>query len=315
MTLLPAGESARERHARRAGRGRRQAACGLALLLSACSFSTPTASNADLKDTTPDSGLPRMVGGQAATLLSAFFGLDNGLFSVANLICPGAAGKDGMPLIFSSEIDHKTMQAGDFEVTTAAGVTGQMHCVSLLPATDAGELRTVLLIGAFGDAKVDPPARVRIIGNLHSLDGTRNFRGASIGVIPLAAGPTLIMAERVSGKAVDSGLGNWRTQGDSCPATGVRQAIRVVWAGGVSLKSGKTPGDVERQLYRVRVRTSAGVERDILPMALADAADPDNNHVLCLDTADRVISVSFPRGIFQDPNGDLNPPTSVALQR
>lgn len=289
------------------------AACCLALSLSACGFSTPAASNADLKDTTADRGLPRNAGGQTAHLLSAFFGLDNGLFRIANLICPGAAGQDGMPVIFSSEIDHTTMQAGDFEVTTASGKAGQMHCVSLLPATDAGELRTALLIGEFGDAKKDPPAQVKIIGNLYSIDRSRNFKGASIGVTPLAAGPELVMAERVSGSAVDMGLGNWRTRGSSCPATGSVQAIRIIWAGGVSLKSGDKPGDAERQRYRVKVRNGAGVDREIIPVALADAEDPDNNHVLCLDTADQVISVSFPAGIFQDPNGDLNPPTSVSL--
>ena len=39
----------------------------------------PAASNADLTDTTVDSGLPRVAGGETANLLSAFFGLDNGL--------------------------------------------------------------------------------------------------------------------------------------------------------------------------------------------------------------------------------------------
>jgi hypothetical protein len=273
----------------------------------------PAASNADLKDTTVDSGLPREAGGNTANLLSAFFGLDNGLFRVANLICPGAAGRDGMPVIFSSEIDHTTIQAGDFEVTTAAGVTGEMHCVSLLPATDAGELRTALLIGEFGNAKADPPAQVKIVGNLHSIDRMRNFRGASIGVTPLEAGPELVMAERVSDTAVDMGLGNWRTRGSSCPSKGVIQAIRVVWAGGVSLKSGDQPGDAERQRYRVKVRTGAGEDREVIPLALADLGDPDNNHVLCLDTADQAVSVSFPAGTFQDPNGDLNPQTTVSV--
>lgn len=273
----------------------------------------PAASNADLDDTTIDLGLPRQAGGKTAELLSAFFGLDNGLLRVANLICWGAAGRDGMPVIFSSEIDHTTLQAGDFEVTTAAGVTGDMHCVSLLPATDAGELRTVLLIGEFGDARGDPPAKVKIVGNLHSIDGTRNFRDASIGVIPLDAGPTIIMAEPVSDAAVDMGLGNRRTRGSACPSTGVLKAIRVVWAGGVSLPGGNAPGDAQRERYRVRVRTIEGVDREITPVALADANDPDNNHVLCLDTADQVIAVSLPAGIFQDPNGDLNPQTSVLL--
>ena len=283
------------------------------LALAGCGLTTTAATNTELADTTPNSSVPREAGGQRAELLSAFFGLDDGLFQVANLICSGAAGKDGMPVIFSSEIDHTTLQAGDFRVTTAAGRTGTMHCVSLLPATDAGELRTALLIGEFGNADNDPPARVEVVGNLHSLDGRRNFRGANIAVIPLAAGPQLVLAERVSQGAVDLGLGLARTRGSACPSTGVVQAIRVVWAGGVTLPDGSEPGDAERRHYRVSVRTSEGLDHQIVPVALANLGDGDNNHILCLDTADRVLAVSFPAGVLQDPNGDLNPQTSVAL--
>ncbi|MEH7829170.1 hypothetical protein [Gemmobacter denitrificans] len=111
----------------------------------------------DLTDTTTTAALPRESGGQSATLLSAFFGLDNALPWLSRLICRGAPGKDGMPVIFSTEVDHTTLQVGDFQVTTASGATGQLQCVTLLPATDGGELRTVLLVGEFGDAK--PVAR------------------------------------------------------------------------------------------------------------------------------------------------------------
>ncbi|MEL6241204.1 MAG: hypothetical protein AAFR19_07825 [Pseudomonadota bacterium] len=138
----------------------------------------------DLTDTTTDAGLPRESGGQSAELLFAFFGLDNALSPLSRLICRGAPGKDGMPVIFSTEIDHTTMQAGDFRVTTASGALGQMQCVTLLQATDGGELRTVLLVGEFGTAETDPPVSVEIVGHLHSIDGMLNFRGASIDVTP-----------------------------------------------------------------------------------------------------------------------------------
>jgi hypothetical protein len=281
-----------------------------ALALASCATD---ASNAEREDTTANSGLPREAAGASANLLSAFFGLDNGLPLIAHRICLGAGGKDGMPVIFSEEIDHTTMQAGDFQVTTAGGATGAMHCVSLLPATDAGELRTVLLIGDFGDAGSDPPTEVRVVGNLHSLDGTRNFKGASVAVTPLALVPELVLAERVSDEAVDMGLGMRRTRGSRCPADGVTQAIRVVWAGGVTLANGKEPGDAERQLYKVVVQSEDGKQRDVVPVALADLGDGDNNHVLCLDTADRAVSVALPAGVLRDPNGDLNPQTSVSL--
>ncbi|MEL6103714.1 MAG: hypothetical protein AAFV87_17825 [Pseudomonadota bacterium] len=267
----------------------------------------------DLTDTTTDAGLPRESGGQSAELLFAFFGLDNALPPLSRLICRGAPGKDGMPVIFSTEIDHTTMQAGDFRVTTASGALGQMQCVTLLPATDGGELRTVLLVGEFGTAETDPPVSVEIVGHLHSIDGMLNFRGASIDVTPLAPGPTLVMAEIADPTAPDLGLGQRRTDGDDCPSEGIAQAVRVVWAGGVVLANGDEPGDAERDLYRVTVRAAGGTERDIKPTALADLGDGDNNHLLCLGTADTPISVAFPAGVFVDPNKDLNPETEVAV--
>jgi hypothetical protein len=133
------------------------------LALGGCGAMQTEATSTELSDTTAASGAPTTPDGKRAALLSAFFGLDNGLFQVANLICNGAAGKDGMPVIFSTEIDYTTMQAGDFKVVTESGKTGEMHCVSLLPATDVGELRTVLLIGEFGNADNDPPARVEVM--------------------------------------------------------------------------------------------------------------------------------------------------------
>ena len=57
-----------------------------------------------------------------------------------------------------------------------------------------------------------------------------------------------------------------------------------------------------------------GPGSSVTPTALADLGDGDNNHLLCLDTADTPVSVSFPGGIFTDPNDDLNPATSVAIR-
>ncbi|MEL6452115.1 MAG: hypothetical protein AAFQ19_12720 [Pseudomonadota bacterium] len=267
----------------------------------------------ELTDATAGANLPRQSGGQSAELLSAFFGLDNALPFLARLICRGAPGKDGMPVIFSTEIDHTTLQAGDFQVTTASGATGQMTCVTLLPATDAGELRTVLLVGEFGRAETDPPVQVEVVGHLQSIDGTLDFRGARVDVTPLASGPSLVTAEIADPTARDLGLGQRRTDGDDCPADGIQQAVRVVWAGGVVLANGDEPGDAERDLYRVTVRAADGTERDVAPAALADLGDGDNNHLLCLDTSDTPLSVAFPAGVFVDPNKDLNPDTEVSV--
>lgn len=284
--------------------------CGMAV----ASPSLAEVTSFDLTDTTADAGLPRASGGQSASLLSAFFGLDNALPPVSRVICRGAPGKDGMPVIFATEIDHTTMQAGDFKVTTTSGAVGEMHCVTLLPATDAGELRTVLLVGEFGDAETDPPASVEIVGHLHSIDGTLDFHGEQVDVTPLAPGPSLVMAEIAEPDAPDLGLGPRRTDGTECPSEGTLQAVRVVWAGGVTLESGDEPGDAERDLYRVTVRAADRTEREVTPAALADLGDGDNNHLLCLDTPDTPVSVSFPAGVLTDPNDDLNPATRVAVR-
>lgn len=296
------------------GTVRRRLLAGLFCMMAGAAPSLADVTSLDLTDTTPDASLPRESGGQSAEMLSAFFGLDNDLPWLARLICRGAPGKDGMPVIFSTEIDHTTMQAGDFRVTTASGATGEMLCVTLLPATDGGELRTVLLVGEYGTAETDPPVSVEIVGHLHSIDGTLDFRGAQIDVTPLAPGPSLVMAEIADPAAQDLGLGQRRTDGDDCPTDGIMQAVRVVWAGGVTLENGDEPGDAERDLYRVTVRAADGSEREITPVALADLGDGDNNHLLCLDTADTPVSVSFPAGVFTDPNDDLNPATSVAVR-
>lgn len=294
---------------------RRRLVAALSCVMAAASPSLADVTSLDLTDTTADATLPRESSGQSAELTSAFFGLDNGLPRLASrAICRGAFGKDGMPVIFSTEIDHTTMQAGDFLVTTASGATGDMLCVTLLPATDGGELRTVLLVGEFGTAEADPPVSVEIVGHLHSIDGTLDFRGAQVDVTPLAPGPSLVMAEILDPTAQDLGLGQRRTDGDDCPADGIQQAVRVVWAGGVTLENGDEPGDAERDLYRVTVRAADGAEREITPVALADLGDGDNNHLLCLDTSDAPISVSFPAGLFTDPNDDLNPATTVAVR-
>ncbi|MEO1474070.1 MAG: hypothetical protein AAFS03_09055, partial [Pseudomonadota bacterium] len=215
-----------------AGAVRRRLFAVLSCVIASGSPSLADVTSLELTDTTADASLPRQSGGQSAELLSAFFGLDNALPFLARLICRGAPGMDGMPVILSTEIDHTTLQAGDFRVTTASGAIGQMTCVTLLPATDGGELRTVLLVGDFGDAETDPPMSVEVFGHLHSIDGTLDFHGARVDVTRLASGPSLVMAEIADPTAPDLGLGQRRTDGDDCPSEGIAQAVRVVWAGG-----------------------------------------------------------------------------------
>ena len=58
-----------------------------------------------------------------------------------------------------------------------------------------------------------------------------------------------------------------------------------------------------------------GSRAEVTPSGLADLDDSDNNHNLCLNVADRDVSVSFPAGHVVDPNGDVNPATEVTVTR
>ncbi len=243
-------------------------------------------------------------------LLSAFYGLDDSLGVGINRICPGGSGQDGMPVVLSHTIDPETLQREDFRVLTRSGAERTPLCVTLAPARDPGELRTVLLIGELGDAANDPPVKVLIVGDLPS-DGMTgrpaSFCGMERHVIPLDAGPTLVLAE-----VVPEDEWSMSGRGSACPA-GARQVVRVTWAGGVRLPNGGDPGDAERVLYRVTVERPDGTRDEIAPAALAELGDSDNNHLLCLGTAAPAVSVAFPAGHLVDPNRDLNPDTQVAV--
>jgi len=247
-------------------------------------------------------------------LLSAFFGLDNGLPLGATVrLCRGAGREDGMPVIFAQEVDVSTVQAGDFQVITQSGQVGAIRCVTMAPAIDPGELRTALLVGEFGSAAGDPPVTVTIIGNVLSQDHTVNFQGATIAVTPLPPGPTLVWAESVPEAQWQVGKpgGPWGS-GSGCPL-GTTQAVRAVWAGGVTKANGDEADDVARQLYAVTLVASDGSTQRVPPFALADLGDGDNNHLLCLNEPGTPQTVTFPAGHLADPNGDLNPATAIPV--
>lgn len=256
--------------------------------------------------------------GRKAHLISAFFGLDNGLPKriTDRVACDGAGGADGMPIIFSHEVDIATLEPGDIRITTRSGAVYPATCLTLAPADDPGELRTALLAGEFGSAD-DEPVLVEITGDVLSLDGTVNFKGASVDVTPLKDGPSLVWAETVpqtqwelGGKATKL---PWGT-GSRCPV-GTAQVVRVTWNGGITKPGGKPADDKERKLYQVETTQPEGNHAELTPFALADLGDGDNNHLLCLDSTDPVSSVFFPAGHVTDPREDLNQDTSISLNQ
>ena len=69
------------------------------------------------------STVPEIDKTREAKILTAFFGLDNALTQRARALYWNAPGKDGMPIVFSLEVDPFTLDAADFEVTTKDGTT------------------------------------------------------------------------------------------------------------------------------------------------------------------------------------------------
>lgn len=219
-----------------------------------------------------------------------------------------------MPIIFNSEIDVATLEPGDLKVTQASGRLGEINCLTMAPADDEGELRTALLVGQFGNL-ADPPVRVEVTGNVHSIDGTTNFRGASADVTALEDGPSLVWGEVVPKEQWAIGAAATGIPfggGSGCPEE-TRQVVRVTWGGGVTKPNGSPANVEERHLYKVTVSELSGQEKNITPIGLADLGDGDNNHKLCLDTEYQVLAVSFPAGHLTDPRDDLNPATSIII--
>ena len=234
-------------------------------------------------------------------LLSAFFGLDNGLVRRTRLICPDAPGSDGMPVILSHRVASASGRFGDvdpdaFDVTLSSGERIAPDCAALAPALDPSERHTVLLIGEFGSLE-EQPLEVRVVNSL-PLVGGADARGLSVPVTRLEAGPELILALRYDPGDIDT----------TCPAT-TRQVVVVAWAGGVTLAEGRTEED-HRAMYRVE--TESG---EVTPHALADLGDNDNYEHLCLGETAAALRVHAAAGILLDPRGDPNEETEVAVSR
>ncbi len=272
---------------------------------------------AQVDETRTEITATRDTSGREATLVGALFGRDDDLPHLFGMIaCKGAGGKDGMPILFSQEVDHTTLEPGDITITKASGEVAEITCLTMAPADDAGELRTALLIGQFGGPD-DQPALIEITGNVLSLDHQVNFKGASIEPAALELGPSLVWAEIVPEAewtlARAASALPWGG-GDGCP-DGTRQIVRVAWNGGVTPVTDAQGGGLAPEIYKVTVIKPDGGSAEVAPFALADQGDGDNNHKLCLDVSDPATQVRFPAGQVTDPRGDLNAETLVETAR
>ena len=233
------------------------------------------------------------------TIVSAFFGLDNVL---PGLLCnqPGSQ-LDGMPVNFKFPLDVSSLSETDFEVVDRLGNIHTPNCVSLAPANENGENRSVLLLGEFGTAVTNPPVEVRVTGDLFTTDTISgesacseiiNLNGiTTTNVISLDDGPSLFFAQKIDGNLNECNSGT--------------QTIQVAWNGGI------TPyisGDAESDLYQYYVgySNSSGDLTPHIPISIADINDNDNFHQLCFSTSDEIVKISMMANTVEDPNHDPN---------
>ena len=255
------------------------------------------------------SSVPEIDKTREAKILSAFFGLDNGLTQRARALYWKAPGKDGMPIVFSLEVDPSTLDATDFEVTTKNGTAFDVEAVTLLPAEEEFELRTVLLMGEYGNHPDNPPTSVKIVGDLMSRTGT-NFKGVSAEVIPLEEGPVLSYAEYFTFTEdypyIEKGTGC------DCPKETTKTVVKAVWAGGVRATNGDELGDNELNAFEVTMVIGSDTVI-VKPYKLADLADNDNNIDLCLKESGIPIKLTVKENTAIDPRDDKNPRTEIEV--
>lgn len=281
------------------------------VLLSGCAVTTIAIVNAvknkkrspfKLSDSVPEIDKTR-----EAKILAVFFELDNDLPKRSRSLYKEAPGKDGMPIVFSLEVDPSTLDASDFKITTKNGSTFGVEAVTLMPAEEEFELRTALLIGEYGNHPDNPPVALEIVGDLMSRTGV-NFKGQTKEIIPLPEGPILSYAEHFSFTEdypyVPKG------DGCDCPKEKTNTVVKVVWAGGVRAVNGKELGDNEHGAFEV-VFVQGADTLTVTPFQLADLSDNDNNIDLCLTETGIPIRVAVKENIAIDPHDDKNPKTHI----
>ena len=232
-----------------------------------------------------------------AHILSVYHGLDP-LPPRATSLCglPPAGGQDGMPVVFSIQINGDTVSPAAFAVELSSGEIATPLCATLRPALESLEQRTVLLIGPFSP-EASLPVSVEIVEQLEDAGGNSLLGLRGENVTELAAGPSLVLAERF---APDKpGLQ------DECPEQ-TAQAIQLTWEGGVTGPSGGNLEETQRTAVSVLLDDGSSVH----PLALADD-DPDNHVIACIAETRPAVYVSVVAGFFYDPGDDANPATSV----
>jgi hypothetical protein len=232
-----------------------------------------------------------------ARILSVYHGLDP-IPRRATALCglPATSGQDGMPVIFSVQINSASVSAAAFAVETSSGSIVTPLCATLRPAIEPLEQRTVLLIGPFS-LEDSLPLSVEIVDQLEDIEGNSLLGLRAEKVTALAAGPSLVFAERFAPS--ESGLAG------ECPEE-TTQAVQLTWEGGVTGLQGADLAEAQRTAVSVLLENGDRVH----PLSLGDD-DPDNHVIACLTETSPAISVSVVEGFFHDPGDDANPETNI----
>jgi len=230
-------------------------------------------------------------------IMSAYHGLDP-IPAQATRLCGMApvSDQDGMPVTFSVQIDSASISAAAFAVKISSGEIVTPVCATLRPAFESLERRTVLLIGPFSPED-SLPVSVEIVEQLEDVDGN-SLVGLSIDkVTSLAAGPSLVFAERFA--PTTPGL-----EGE-CPEEAA-QAVMLTWEGGVTGPQGSDLAEAQRTAISILLENS----NRVTPLSLGDD-DPDNHVIACLTETSPALSVKIEAGFFHDPGDDANPETNA----
>ncbi|NQZ76895.1 MAG: hypothetical protein HRT61_12460 [Ekhidna sp.] len=253
--------------------------------------------------------VPEIEKSREVKILTVFFGLDNALPRQARIFYKDGFGKDGMPVVFSHEIEPSSLDASDFSITTKSGEVYPVEAVTLLPAEEEFELRTVLLIGDYGNHPENPPLQLEIVDDLMTRTGV-NYKGQSQKVIPLEQGPILSYAEYFTFDEtypyIESGIGC------DCPKESTKMIVKAVWAGGVRAVNGDELGANELNAFQVTLVQGADTVT-VTPYQLADLSDGDNNTDLCLSESGIPVKLEVKENTAIDPRNDKNPRTAIEI--
>jgi hypothetical protein len=254
-------------------------------LVAACSVASTRPSQAPPSE--PPPAPPVVAAPPAPAILSAH---------VARLDDLELGGKDGVVVVFDTEVDAAALQARAFVVTYLDGEPVTAERAILAPASEDDENRTVLLVGELAAVGAEP-SHVVVVEPLWAEDG-RSLEGLSAPVVPFAAGPRAVAAEVLA-----SGPGR---------CEGAARMVRTYW-------SDELRGVEAEDLARVRVSTGEGEGAAANPVRFDDHAiehgesGEDNVLDLCLVDAALPRRVWIDAGTFRGPAGHESAAVDVVV--